>query len=130
MTGVLAEKSREEIAAPEPTREAPIFTPHFDIVETDQELKLYGDLPGVQQAQLDIRYENEQLIVHGKMPPRSEGVTFLRQEYGIGDLHRTFSIGEAIDATKIVAEIHNGVLTIHLPKTEEVKPRRITVNAV
>ncbi len=114
----------------EPTRQAPIYQPRFDIVENDSELTLYGDLPGVEDKQLDIRYENQQLIIHGTVPPRNPEVNFLHQEYGVGDFQRTFAIGESVDAKKISAEVHNGVLVIHLPKTEAVKPKRIKVKAV
>jgi HSP20 family molecular chaperone IbpA len=114
----------------ERTREAPIYQPRFDIVETDNELTLYGDMPGVEESHLDIRYENEQLSIDGKVPPRNEDVTFLRQEYGVGDFHRSFTIGESIDNEKITAEVHNGVLVVHLPKAEAVKPKRIAVKAV
>ncbi|MCA9137642.1 MAG: Hsp20/alpha crystallin family protein [Planctomycetales bacterium] len=115
---------------PEPTRQTPTYQPRFDIVETDGELTLFGDLPGVQQGDLDIRYENEQLVVLATVRPRNEGLEVLRQEYGIGDFRRVFRIGESIDAEAINAEVHNGVLTIHLPKTEAAKPRRIEVKAV
>jgi HSP20 family protein len=130
MTGTLKEQPREEPAKAEPTRQAPMFTPRFDIVETDEELTLYGDLPGVRQEQIDLRYEDEQLVIRGKVADRLEGITFLRQEYGVGDFYRAFTIGETIDAGKINAEMRNGVLTVHLPKTEAVKPRRIEVKAV
>lgn len=126
MTNVVKEKPREELIA-EPTRESPVFTPRFDILENENELTLYGDLPGVKIDQIDIRYESEQLVVHGRVVDRGAGLTFLRQEYGVGDFHRVFTIGEAIDAEKISAELHDGVLAIHLPKTEAVKPRRIEV---
>lgn len=122
--------SRKSQPEPEPTREAPIYQPRFDIVENEQELTLFGDLPGLEQHQLDVRYENEQLIIHGKVDGRSDDVKYLRQEYGVGDFHRTFVIGESIDATKITAEVHQGVLTIHLPKSEAVKPKRIEVKSV
>ncbi len=115
---------------PEPTRQTPIYQPRFDIVENENELTLYGDLPGLEQNQLDVRYENEQLIIHGKVDDRNDDVKYLRQEYGIGDFHRTFVIGESIDAAKITAEVHNGVLVIHLPKSEAVKPKRIEVKSV
>lgn len=114
----------------EPTRETPIYQPRFDIVENENELTLYGDLPGLKQDQLDIRYESEQLVIHGKVDDRNDKVKFLHREYGIGDFHRAFSIGESIDASKITAEVHNGVLAIHLPKSEAVKPKRIEVKAV
>ena len=115
---------------PEPTRQAPIYQPRFDIVENENELTLYGDLPGLEQNQLDVRYENEQLIIHGKVDDRNDDVKYLRQEYGIGDFHRTFVIGESIDADKISAEMHNGVLIVHLPKAEAAKPKRIQVKVV
>ena len=130
MNGKLVEKPQEELTTIEPTRSAPMFAPRFDIVETEHELTLYGDLPGVQQDQLDVRYENEQLLVHGKVLPRSEEITFVRQEFEVGDFHRTFSIGESVDAARISAEVRNGVLIIHLPKSEAVKPKRIPVKAV
>ncbi len=123
-------KNRPAQAEAEPTRDTPSYQPRFDILESEQELTLYGDLPGVEQAQLDIRYENEQLIIHGKIQERYQNLQLLRQEYGIGDFHRSFSIGESIDATKISAEVQNGVLVIHLPKTEAVKPKRIEVKSI
>jgi HSP20 family molecular chaperone IbpA len=114
---------------PEPTRQTPIYQPRFDIVETESELTLYGDLPGVNDDGIDIRYENEQLILVGTVRPREESARMLRQEYGIGDFRRVFTIGESINADKITAEVHSGVLTIHLPKAEAAKPTRIAVKA-
>ena len=103
------------------------FVPRFDIWETDDELVLYGDLPGVKPENLDIQFENKQLVIHGRTCPRNVGRKFLYAEYGVGDYHRSFTIGEAIDASKISAELTAGVLTLHLPKSEKVKPRRIEV---
>jgi HSP20 family molecular chaperone IbpA len=114
----------------EPTRQRPTFQPRFDIVENDNELVLYGDVPGVGQDDLDIRYENEQLIIHGRVADRNEGLETLRQEYTVGDFQRVFTIGEAIDSEAINAEVHNGVLVVHLPKSESAKPKRIAVKAV
>lgn len=114
----------------EPTRQVPLFQPRFDITENESELTLYGDLPGVKQDDVDVRYEHEQLIIQGRVAARNEGLQMLRQEYGIGDFQRTFSIGESIDAAAITAEIHNGVLVVHLPKAEACKPKRIEVKAV
>ena len=85
-------------ASAEPTRQIPLFQPYFDITESENELTLYGDLPGVKQDELDVRYENEQLIIQGRVAARNDGLQMLRQEYGIGDFQRTFRIGESIDA--------------------------------
>lgn len=127
----MATQMTESTRAPgaEPMRQGPVYAPPFDIVETENELILYGDMPGVREDQLDIRYENEYLLVHGKVEPRGGG-SVLRQEYGIGDYRRTFAIGEQIAAEKISAELRNGVLVIHLPKAEAAKPRKIQVKAV
>lgn len=118
-----------EISQPENTHQT-TYVPRCDIWEDDREFILLADLPGVTPENLDIRFENRELTVHGRVPARQEGVEFFYGEYGVGDFHRTFSIGEAIDAEKISAELRNGVMTLHLPKAEKMKPRRIEVKSV
>lgn len=105
------------------------YSPRFDIVETAEELTLYGDFPGVRPEDLDIRFENQELVVHGKVQPRQGDERRFEREYGIGDFYRKFAVSESIDPQKISAELKNGVLTLHLPKSEAVKPRKIQVRA-
>ena len=105
------------------------FSPRFDIWEGDDELILYGDLPGVEPNNLDIEFENRQLTIRGKVCRCHDDNRMVYSEYGVGDFHRTFTIGEAIDSERINAELHDGVLTLHLPKSEGAKPRRIEVKA-
>jgi HSP20 family molecular chaperone IbpA len=128
MTTTIAKSESGEVARSETTHQN-TYVPRIDIWENDDDLVLYGDMPGVEPENLDIRFEKDQLILHGKVKPRHEGIQFAYGEYGVGDFHRSFTIGEAIDAEKISAEMHNGVLTRHLPKSERVKPRRIEVKA-
>lgn len=123
------EESKTEAATPERTHGGSIYTPRVDILETENELVVYADMPGCKPEDVDIRYENGQLEIYGKCQPRQENVNYLLNEYGVGDYYRAFTINEAIDATKITASFKQGVLTIHLPKSEAVKPRRITVQA-
>lgn len=123
-------KSQPTTTVPEPTREAPTYQPLFDILENENELTLYGDLPGVGQDDLDIRYENEQLTIRGRVANRNEGLEVVRQEYGVGDFLRIFAIGEAINTEAINAEVHNGMLVVHLPKAEAAKPKRIAVKSI
>jgi HSP20 family protein len=111
-------------------RDGVTYTPRFDICETEDELVLYGDLPGVEAGDLDIRFEDKELSIHGRVAPRQAEHRRVREEYGVGDYHRTFAVGESIDTGKIHAELKNGVLTVHLPKAESVKPKRIEVRAV
>jgi HSP20 family molecular chaperone IbpA len=130
MSTELSKQEKEgDLATVERTRGGTTYSPRVDIWETDEELVLYADLPGVTHDDLDIHFENRELRIHGKVCPRHSDIKFLYGEYGIGDFYRTFTIGESIDAEKISAELHNGVLTLHLPKTAKVKPRRIEVKS-
>jgi len=117
------------VAVAERTRNATTYVPRFDIVGTDEELVLFGDLPGVTKESLDVRFENGELMIEGNVPLRHAECEFVYGEYGIGDFHRRFTISEKIDAEKISAELHQGVLTLHLPKVEAAKPHKITVKA-
>jgi len=103
------------------------FTPRVDVLETETELLLLADLPGVKPAEVEMHFENGELILHGRCTPRQTGTDYLLQEYGVGDFYRAFAIAETIDSDKISAELKDGVLTVHLPKAEAVRPRRITV---
>ncbi len=123
------EDKRTDLATPERTYDGATYTPRCDIFETDDELVLCADLPGVEPGDADVRFENGQLEIYARCAPRQAGVSYLAWEYGVGDYYRAFSIGEAIDSDKIAAELKNGVLTVHLPKNEAAKPRRIAVKA-
>jgi HSP20 family protein len=127
---VKRDDKRTEVALPERTRSSTVtYTPRCDILETADELTIYADLPGVQPGDVDVRFENGELAIYSKCAPRHEEVSYLACEYGIGDYYRAFAINEAIDADKIAAELKHGVLTVHLPKSEAVKPKKIAVKA-
>jgi HSP20 family protein len=121
-----ATKDRSE-ARPETTRGGVFFTPRVDIVETDAELTLFAEVPGVNPEDVDLRYEKGELVLHGRVKPRESQHAALLQEYEEGDFYRAFTIHESIDASRISAECKNGVLTVHLPKVEAVRPRQIKV---
>ncbi len=130
MTCTLHTKDKQgELAQAEHACAATCFSPRFDIWETDDELILMGDLPGVSADDLDVRFEDRELTVRGKVSARHEGIEYLHSEYGIGDFYRSFSVGESIAGEQIWAELKNGVVTIHLPKSEHVKPRRIEIKS-
>ncbi|MHB8901354.1 MAG: Hsp20/alpha crystallin family protein, partial [Thermoguttaceae bacterium] len=122
------EQTQKNVTPVERTLAGPIYSPRFDIWENNDEVILYGDLPGVLPGDLDVSFENPVLTIHGTVNPRHNDIKFLHGEYGIGDFHRTFTIGEAIDTEKISAVLKNGVVMVHLPKSEKVKPRRIKVD--
>jgi HSP20 family protein len=119
-------EQRTEWDTPEGTLDL-CFTPRVDIMGTEEESLLLADLPGVKPEDVDVRFENGELIIDGRCAPRHHGANYLLSEYGVGDFYRAFTISEHIDWQKISAELNNGVLTVHLPKAESVKPRKITV---
>jgi HSP20 family protein len=126
-TNTLPTKARNDQGLAEATRGGAYFTPRVDIFESEQELVLTADLPGVRPDDVELRYENGELLLYARLPSRTLGGTLLLGEYEVGDFYRVFTIHESIDNTKISAECKNGVLTVHLPKVEAAKPRQIAV---
>jgi HSP20 family protein len=120
-------KDRADVTHPETTRGGLHFTPRVDIYETDRELTLYAELPGVRPGDVDLHYEKGELTLHGRVKPRRGQKPMLLQEYEEGDFYRAFAIHESIDASRIEAECKNGVLVVHLPKAEAARPRQIAV---
>jgi HSP20 family protein len=122
------EKQTDEQASSERTRSGQFYRPNVDIVEQQDELMLMVDLPGVKPSEIDINFEDGELSIHGHVPPRyEEAQSFLLTEYGTGDFYRTFRVSEQIDSTKIHAAYNDGMLTLHLPKVEAMKARKIAV---
>lgn len=101
--------------------------PRVDLMEKDDELLLFADMPGVKPDDVDIRFENGELSVHGRRGLSKAGTERTRWEYEVTNYFRTFKLTEHIAADRISAEMKNGVLTLHLPKVEAMKPRRINV---
>jgi len=122
-------KDRAEVARPETTRGGAHFTPRVDIYETEGELTLYAEVPGVRPEDVDLHYEKGELLLHARVNPRNGSPSMLLQEYEEGDFYRAFTIHESIDSGRIAAECKNGVLTVHLPKAEAARPRQIPVRS-
>ena len=122
-----AAKTELNAAHPEPTYGSRHFTPRVDILENDKELLLFAEMPGVRPENVDLRYENGELLLHGKVEPKAGARPMLLNEYEEGDYYRVFRIDETIDPSLIEAECKNGVLTVHLPKIAAVRPRQIVV---
>jgi len=129
-TQEISKPEHTDVVRAEQTRSGRCYRPNVDIVETANELTLYADIPGVSRDGIDIDFENGVLTINGKVENRvPEGTNVLLAEYGVGDFHRHFQVSESVDASKITAEYNHGVLTLHLPKVEAAKMRKITVQA-
>jgi HSP20 family molecular chaperone IbpA len=125
-----AKPEAAELGQGEHTRCGCHYRPNVDIVEKADELLVLADLPGAAGEDIDIDFEDGSLTIHVKVAPRQqEDVEYLVHEYGVGDYYRTFRVSEAIDASKITADYADGVLTLHLPKAESTKPRKIDVKS-
>jgi HSP20 family protein len=122
-------KDRAEAAHPEATRSGVYFAPRVDIYETEHELTLFAEVPGVRPEDVDLRYEQGELVLHARVRPRNGQKRMLLQEYEDGDFYRAFTIHESINSTRIEAESKNGVLVVHLPKAEAARPRQINVRS-
>jgi HSP20 family protein len=114
----------------ERTRATQCYRPNVDILEQGDELLVMADLPGVRPEDIDIHYEDRQLTISGRVANRQpQSTRYLLREYGLGDFSRTFKVSEQIDGGRISAECRDGVLTLHLPKVESARPRKIAVKA-
>lgn len=123
-------KVESEVTRMERTRSGLVFRPNVDILEQGDELTLFADMPGVRPGDIDVNFENGTLTIYGRVPQRQgEETTYLRAEYGIGDFYREFQVSETIDANRISAECRHGVLTVHLPKVDAARPRKIEVRS-
>jgi HSP20 family protein len=124
------EPQTAEVPPPEHTHSGPYYRPNVDIFELADRLVVQADVPGANKNEIDIQFEDGSLTIHVRVPARQDSQgPFVRQEYGVGDFYRTFRVSEQIDTSRISAEYAGGVLTLHLPKVEAVKPRKIKVAA-
>lgn len=107
------------------------WSPAADIYETDNDLVLQTDLPGIDPKQIDVRVENNVLTIRGerRFEPKVERENFHRVERSYGAFSRSFTLATAVDSEKIQAHYKNGVLSITLPKVEQAKPKRIQIAA-
>lgn len=105
------------------------WAPSVDIFETDNELVLKADVPGVDQKDIDIRIENGTLQLKGerKFEKEEKNKGFHRLERSYGSFVRYFTVPESVDTENVKADFQNGVLTVTLPKKEIAKPKAIKV---
>jgi HSP20 family protein len=122
-------KPKQEVTSQaEQTKPGVVFTPSVDIFETERELTLLADLPGVTAENLTIDLRENTLTLTGEVEPfeRADEEDILI-EYEIGKYYRQFSLSNVIDQSKIDANLTDGVLRLTLPKVEEAKPRKIEI---
>lgn len=98
------------------------FTPHCDIVESEDEYKILLDLPGLSKKEINIALKDQVLTIKGERSEElSEGEIRRRQERRLGVFSRSFALPESVNAAETDARFRNGVLTISMPKSDVLK---------
>jgi len=125
----LQAKEKAEVTAPaEQTKPGLVFTPAVDIFETEKEITVLADMPGVKAGELNIDlHENVLTLDSDVKPPEGPKEVDVIREYNTGKYYRQFRLSQVIDQKKIDAELKDGVLRLRLPKVEAAKPRKIKV---
>ena len=124
----IEKQEAENPEAGERTRTNPVYIPRADIFETEGQVSIIADMPGVSEESIDITLEKNTLTIRGYVEAENfAGYTLSYAEYGVGDYERSFVLSEKIDQEHIEASVKNGVLRLLLPKQEEAKARRIQV---
>jgi len=117
-------------AAHESTRPVRSFVPKVDIVETDEALWVWADIPGVQGDAIDVRLDNGKLSIEGAVRlDEYDDLSPLYTEYNVGNFERNFEVSPDIDGERIEARVANGVLELKLPKIERARARQIPIQA-
>ena len=122
-------REKQEVTTPaEQTTPGLVFTPDVDIFETDKEITLLADMPGVKPEDLTIDLRDNTLTLSAGIA-LDQGVDEenILIEYETGKYYRQFTVGELIDQEKIDAHLKDGVLRLLLPKAEKATPKKIAV---
>ena len=102
-------------------------TPVANILETTDGYLLEAEMPGVARDGLEVTVENGELVIVGRRADKELPGTALYRESRPLDYRRVFDLDPSIDTGRIAAKVEQGILTLTLPKAEQVKPRRIQV---
>jgi len=119
-----------EVYYPNRVRHAPAY-PALNVWTSDEGLNVTAEVPGVRPEDIDISVVGDTLTLIGTRKPDEldENARYHRQERGYGDFTRSLQLPFSVDVNKVEATFHNGVLMIAMPRTEEDKPRKITVKS-
>ena len=122
------QEKKELAEKEEQTVPARYYVPYTDIYETEDDLTLVMEMPGVEKENMDVSIEDDVLQVDGRIDfSNYTAMQPVYTEYNVGHYTRKFHLSNRIDREKISATVDDGVLTLKLPKAEEAKPRKIKI---
>ncbi len=104
--------------------------PPVDVFEDETGITLTADLPGVSKERLGVKVNGDNLLIEGDVSvPAPQEMELLYAEMLASSYRRSFTLSRELDASKIEANLKDGVLKLRIPKAEEAKPRRIEIKA-
>lgn len=104
------------------------WVPPVDVAETQEKIIVRAEVPGMQQQDITIEFENGLLTIKGERKlEKSEGVTWHRVERLYGNFSRSFTLPRTVDPERIAATYREGILEVEVPKKEEAKPKHIKI---
>ena len=119
----------ESIQKPNPAPEnEPVYVPRVDVRENAEAFVVVADLPGADEKSVEATVQKRVLTIEGwTQLDKPQGGEELGREFGAGRFRRDFTLPDAVDPERIQARVKHGVLTVTIPKKEEVKARKIQV---
>jgi len=111
------------------SNQRPSVAPACDVYENNDEILVIADIPGIEADALKINLEKGELLLEASRASSAKAGALLGSEWSDCDFRRRFAIPSGIDASKISAELKDGVMRLHLPKSAALKPRQIAVHA-
>ena len=108
-----------------------LWSPAVDVAENQDEIVLRAELPGMRQEDIDIELTGDTLTLRGerKFENEERKENFVRVERSYGRFQRSFTLGVPVRHDAVTASYKDGILEVHLPKSEETKPRKVQVSA-
>jgi HSP20 family protein len=107
------------------------WAPAVDILEDQNEIIVRAELPGIKQEEIDIELKGEMLTLRGErqFEDTQRKDNYVRVERSYGQFQRAFTIGVPVKNDAVTASYKDGILEVHLPKSEETKPKKVKVTA-
>jgi HSP20 family molecular chaperone IbpA len=126
----IVSKEKQQVEGTEKTRAGRYFVPDVDICENDDALRLWADMPGVTEKDVELVLKDSVLTIVGTVDAGIyDQLAPVYTEYNVGNYYRQFTLNEQVDSSRIKARMRNGVIEVELPKREQAKPRKIEVQA-
>ncbi|MCG6931195.1 MAG: Hsp20/alpha crystallin family protein [Desulfofustis sp.] len=120
--------TKKDKGAVESTRNLRQVVPVVDIYENNDEILLHAEMPGVTKDHITVNIDNGTLTLSG-VRSLTRGGAAEWEEFGDVEYQRAFSVPQSIDVNKVNAELKDGILALHLPKSEAAKPRTVKIQA-